>query len=171
MSATTAERERLAGAILPRALRYARKIGGNRFEEEAIDAATDAVLRALEAYEPDRGPWPAYAMGGVKLAVLRAVIDARRQQRAAYLDDQDPAARPVAYAGPAGMLPDLSDLPEAIRDAVRLYYVDRFTMAEVGMLLGVTNEAIRLRLNKAAAILGAGIDRPKRGKKAKRIRR
>lgn len=122
-----------------------------------VDAATDGVLRASRAFDPHKGTFPAFARACVELAVRHAIGKAGRRQAREGLRvelDEDTADR---QRGPEGLPLDLSDLPDPLREAVLLYFIDGLTLEEAGERLGITHEGVRKRLHEAARIVGRDI--------------
>ncbi|MDB5314059.1 MAG: hypothetical protein JWO38_8261 [Gemmataceae bacterium] len=53
------------------------------------------------------------------------------------------------------MAPELRDLPADLRDTVRFYHIDGFSLDEIALLTGVAKETARSRLRKATEALAA----------------
>ena len=67
------------------------------------------------------------------------------------------------------MTPELRDLPADLRDAVRLYLIDGYTMEEAGLLMGASTATFRDRLKAAAVELNPGVAIPRREKHRKQL--
>jgi len=156
------DRNAAATLLLPRVNyyvgRFARGSGSDRLHEVARDAAIEALCRALNSYDPARGPFGPLCMAYVKQAVGRALGRhfARRDRRPQVFDlaeHPDPPASARPTAGEIPMTADLHDLPPDLRDAVRLTLIDRYTDGDAGLLCGVDRRTIRRRVQRAAAAL------------------
>lgn len=162
-----------------RALAYAQRHSGGRPPEsvEALrDAATDAVVWATKHYDPSRttkgfAGFCAAAVGTWVARARRKIAEKRRlAPRVGSLPDDIPA-RTLPSAGEAPMTSELNDLPDELREAVRLVFVDGCTYQEAGAALGVSAKAIHSRLRRAAHMLVAdGVTAPTRRPKEKRVR-
>lgn len=143
--------------------------------EAAQDAATDAIVRAVRDWNPQRGPFKAFAMWLVAHEVKKRLK--RRAERHAEQPTVEPItaathliASPLPAAGEVPMSHELRDLPPDLRDAVRFYYTDGFDLRECGLLLGCSAETVRARLERAAVMLapdGATLPTRKKGERHK----
>jgi RNA polymerase sigma factor (sigma-70 family) len=159
--AAEVDRNALAASILPAAIAYARKKARGRSDltELLLDAATDAVIRAVDLYQPDRGGFRVYAWRGIRRGVgtaLRRWLDrlGRRPEMLSIDGGADsrsydpPDTRPT---GLAALHPDtVRMLSPGQREAVELYCVEGYTLREAGERLGITAAAVRARLIAAA---------------------
>ena len=132
---TASEQERLYTEYHGRVLGYIRARVSNR--EDAEDLCADVFEKALRAsggYDAARA-----AQGTWLYAITRnAVIDYFRKTR------------------PQDELPeDLADdtLPEELTDIIVLRYCDRLPLTEVALTLGMSYGAVKLRHQKALALL------------------
>jgi DNA-directed RNA polymerase specialized sigma24 family protein len=145
--------------ILTQAHRWA--AGQGRTEEErevAVDAATDAIVKALESFDPTRGDFGTWALLHVRPKVHQRIgrHRARFHGRPAVgqmPDEFDAEARDLPSAGRVPMTADLRDLPADLRDAVRFFYIDGFSLRDCGLLLGCSHHEVRARLAQAAGLL------------------
>lgn len=156
--------------------RYAVRRAGvvDELREVARDAATMAVFWARDHFREERAPrgFPPFAKSAVKRRVWRAI------QRHAQHHHRRPSVvslaacewdvegdGPELESRPGGVgtiaLPEaVADLPPDLRDAVRLFYIDRFTQREGALLCGCSQWLFRQRLREAARLLGTGLERP-----------
>lgn len=141
------------------AQRLARRIApGNR--ELADDAATDAVMWALSKYVPE-------SHQSFRGLALRTVIRRTKQRlRNHHRNEESHGGEPDhlgdsagEHAAPVESSPPDGSLPFEIREAltkreaqaVQLFYVGRWTLAECGRKLGGLNKMKVRRLLKSAA--------------------
>lgn len=140
-------------AALAYAEREARKYRGWEMADRFHDAATDAVLRARAAFDPTKASFPTFCRLVVAARVhrakqLAAAKAAFRPKVGPLPDDFDVAARP----DPAPV-EEFAGLPDDLRRAAELYYVDGHTLREGGEVLGITGSAFHRRLTRAAELL------------------
>lgn len=143
--------------------------------EEAIDAATDGIMRALENYDAGRGPFLAYAMSIVRLEVFNRLRrhgnKAARRPLMTQLSEEFQAGEDAQPAGEVPMSAELKDLPEDLRDAVRFYHIDGFDLRDCGLLMGCSAETVRQRLHRAAELLAPdAAEKPDRQPGERRMR-
>jgi DNA-directed RNA polymerase specialized sigma24 family protein len=160
------DRNALAGEVYDRALTYATESARGRDDlaEVLRDAATDAIMRALDRFQVGAGDWQSYAMAAVRRGVqhakrLAAKRRARRPLVAGLGDDDPPDRRTTAEGGRVPMSADLRDLPTELRDTVRFYFIDRYSLIDTGLLMGCHHEEVRIRLRRAAEMLRGGATR------------
>lgn len=166
MNATAIPEAEIAAAYAA-ALSYARTSasrGGDDLSERLIDAATDVVLWARDHYDPGRGkPFGAWCHGCVSLAVRRATHRAASyprpdRGRGRPADDaarDDPPARAEGMPTDRPTVEAFADLPDDLRFTARLTCVDGYSYEDAGLLTGVSKEAVRLRLIRAAKLVAA----------------
>lgn len=147
------------------ALRLALRITGDRSEAE--DAVQEAFLRAyrsLARFDPERpfGPWL------LKIAANRALTRAGRRRTERPLDEAAGVADPAP--GPESTLAgqeDLARVREALtrlspgeRAVLSLHYEEGLPLAGAAEILGITENAAKVRLFRARqsllALLSAG---------------
>ena len=146
---------------LDRATKYVEKRTRGEAGEVAYDAAVDAIVWASKNYRPEHGPFENYCNRLTKQFIGRALVKLRERARARPghepLPDYDLAAKSLPIAGEIPMTADLADLPDDLRDAVRFYMIDGFTMQEIGLLCGMSAATVRMRLIAAARKLNPGV--------------
>jgi len=138
----------------PRATTAARRVLGGR--EDTEDTVQEAVLSAYLSLdrlrEPGRfGPWLA------AIAVNLAKMRLRRERTAADL--------PGGLAAPADDVVEALDslrsalavLPDGEREAVVLHYVEGLSCEEIGLRIGRSAGAVRVRLHRARLRLREGL--------------
>ena len=153
---TTAEQTLLYTEYRDRVLGYIRARVPNR--EDAEDLCEDVflkVLRASESYDDRRS-----APGTWIYAITRnTVIDYFRRTRPSEELPEDLAedALPENELLQAELLDSLARalerLPEELTDVVVLHYYDRLPMTEIALRLGLSYGAVKLRHQKALAML------------------
>jgi DNA-directed RNA polymerase specialized sigma24 family protein len=151
-------------ATLEAGHRYARNRTGNRqpTTDRAIDAVTDAVWRAQQQYLPDRGAWEPWCWSFIHRAVRGALNRTNR------------ITVPLAGTETATELftPTTTILlPACLDHAIRLYFVDRYSLRDAGLLSGLTHEGFRRRLHRAAALIGRDLPTPRPGRPRNRLTR
>lgn len=151
--------------------------GQNEMADAAINAATDAVMRAVEKYQPERGEFVRFAKGAVRTFVRRGLAKHRlklaRRPQTLTIDaenDEGEKRHPEWLAttkehgpGELGLPLSVRELPRELQDTVRLYYLDGLKLREVALLTGVPYKTAWDRLREAARRLGGGM-RPRRRK-------
>jgi RNA polymerase sigma factor (sigma-70 family) len=167
-AATAAKAGRPSDAEVARVLKMAQRFANRRawkgeLGEAAQDAATDAIMWSLKNYDPSRGAtFEAFALAAVRSFVHRHIGQRSKQlatrPEVAAIHDLIPASERQCHDnGNDYLLPDgVADLPHELRDVVRFFYVDRFDLHEISLLMGTSKETARLRLKEAAKILGRG---------------
>lgn len=127
----------------------------------------------MKNYQPDHGPFENYAVKNVKLFVSRALVKFREAERRRPehepLPEYDLAAKMQPTTGAVPMSVELRDLPDELRDVVRLYQIDGYTMEDVGLLLGLSKATVRTRLIQAARELNPGFEVRPRAAGANRL--
>lgn len=166
------ERNELATSALPVAYGIADTASsgmGSELIEAARDAATEAVCRAINEYDPGSGDWLSFVRSfvyrQVRRDLRRAVIKARKRPRLGALDgEQEPIASDRPAAGGIPMDVAIRELPELLRNTVRLVYIDGYSHRDAAALLGIAPATLRKRLRQAAGILrGKGDPKPADG--------
>jgi predicted DNA-binding protein (UPF0251 family) len=135
--------------------------GRNLELSESIgDAATDAVMWAIENYDPTKagaGGFASFAASSVR-KFIRRTIYANSQKAKHYVGsiDAEGAVEPEAGA----VTPDkpilIDDLPPEIEKAVRFVFLDGFTLREAALLCGVGHVTVLRHIRKAAQLLAPG---------------
>jgi len=144
-----------------RLYRAARAILGD--DAEAEDVVQDAYVRAFHALSSFRGD-AAFSTWLTRIAVNEAI--ARRRARARLVDvtdlevpmtDRTPE-REVADAELVRLLERQIDaLPDGLREVLVLRDLEELATAEAADLLGLTEEALRVRLHRARRALAASV--------------
>ncbi len=147
--------------------------GTNERADAAKDAATDAVVWALSRYDPRLGSFEAFALSAVRRFVGRKikVLNRKAATRPAVgeLTEEMPAVNPDRFEAIA-LGVSIRELPDDLRDTVRLFYIDRYTMRDCGLLLGCALATVRKRLRRAARILDAGRPNSRYGTGTRRMK-
>ena len=136
-----------------------------RRADVADDLAQETLLRGFRALKTlsDHAKVGSWLMG----IALRAALDwLKAKERTVVpfstLGPDQPLERVLTgRAEPEGLLADerrrviseIENLPEALRQAVMLYYYDDLTYRDLAQLLGVSTATINARLTKARALL------------------
>ncbi len=153
---------------LDAAQRFAMKRASRPHElaEAARGAAVESVVWASKRYDPTRtgkfGGDKGFVGFALSVAYKWVHREVRRYQARQHVR---PAHEEISEAVPARPDPEgssciplsLLELPDDLRDAVRLFYIDRFDLRECALLLGIGRETVRARLKQAAEILGQGM--------------
>jgi RNA polymerase sigma-70 factor (ECF subfamily) len=144
----------------------------------AEDLAQEALLRGLRALptltEPEKfGPWLCGIASRTCLDWLKRAE--RRDVSLAATEGADGAARFAAQGGDAAaavaeadeidrMMREVERLPEALREAVMLYYYEDCTYQELAERLGVSAATVNARLTQARQMLRGklGVENVKR---------
>lgn len=173
---TDADVERVLKAAHQEADRRTRHMPALR--ELATDAATDGVCWALRRYSADRGSFEAFALTTVRSFIWKQVSASATKHKnrpvVVELGDElrDILAAPDRsehYTERDFVLPEnVAALPPDLRDAVRLFHIDKYDLRDIGLLMGCTMETARRRLLQAAKALGGELARPERAAGAKR---
>ena len=148
--------ERYQGMVL----RLARRYLGN--EQDAADAAQEIFLkvyRALPFFRLDRRlhPW----LYGIAVNHLRSsyrrIKPRREQNRPMSQPHPDPRSDPADQAVAAGererVHAAVMRLPNSIREAVVLYYLEELSVADVAEALGISRENVKSRLHRGRRLL------------------
>lgn len=153
----------LAGRLLPRVLAYAaRLLGGDRAEAE--DVAQEAILRLWRnASGLELGP------GGFKPWLRRVVtnlcIDRVRAARHLTVVEEVPEETEPAHQLEVLVDRDLSKrvdealraLPDRQRQALTLFHFEGLSQSEVGVTLGISDEAVESLLARGRRSLKAAL--------------
>jgi RNA polymerase sigma-70 factor (ECF subfamily) len=145
-----------------RLYRAARAILGD--DAEAEDVVQDAYVRAFHALSTFRGD-AAFSTWLTRIAVNEALARRRARNRFA---DVVPEEVPMATARtPERELADaelgrliekeIDALPDGLREALVLRDVEELPTAEAAAVLGLTEEALRVRLHRARKALAASV--------------
>ncbi|MCE9578366.1 MAG: RNA polymerase sigma factor [Deltaproteobacteria bacterium] len=143
----------------PRLYRAARAILGD--DAEAEDAVQDAYVRAFDRLAQFRGE-AAFSTWLTRIAVHEALTRRRRRARLVALDateeltmsdDPTPAQR-ASTAQLVGILErEIDALPDGLRDVLVLRDLEELDTAETAACLGLSLEAVRVRLLRARRAL------------------
>jgi RNA polymerase sigma-70 factor (ECF subfamily) len=144
-----------------RLYRAARAILGD--DAEAEDVVQDTYVRAFKALASFRGE-AALSTWLTRIAVHEAIARRRARARLAPADEEAEMAtdrtpeREVADAELARLVEKQIDLlPDGLREALVLRDVEDMPTAEAAEVLGVTEEALRVRLHRARRALAASV--------------
>lgn len=187
MGATKPTDAQVAAAFAA-ALAYAERVAGEGAHWETLDAARDGAtngimwaLRNWNAAKAGDGGFEAFASKGFRRFVGRALAHLARSLHSrpnvvslSGLEDAGREVEIVAKAVASGAIPlpeAVQELPEELRSAVRLFYVDRLTLRECGLLLGCAPDTVQERLKRAAVALAPDQPRPVRPAGEKRMLR
>lgn len=139
-----------------------RRVGSRAEAEDAVAATFHRLLESIDRLDPARGSVTGYA-----LAVARSVLsEARSTRREAFrLEDapepEDPRADTLArlVQGEAEELlrRSLAELPEATRELLALRFADGLRWAEIAVVLGESEAAVRQRSSRALRELRASL--------------
>lgn len=153
----------LAGRLVPRALRYAARLLGDRTEAE--DVAQEAMLR-LWRIAPDWRAGEAQVSTWLYRVVTNLCIDRRRAQGrrgAVALDEvaDPPDTAPGAFAAliaadrMAALSQALAALPERQRQAVVLRHIEGLSNGEIGQVMDLGVEAVESLIARGKRALAA----------------
>jgi RNA polymerase sigma-70 factor (ECF subfamily) len=141
-------------------LRYATRMLGNRADaEEAVQDALLRAYRALPRYE-DRGKARAWMLGilvnrcrtmGARLARLRRFTG--RFRREPHRTATDPHSHDTEWSQEVDRA--LLGLPEGLREAFLLKYVEELSYDEMAELTGAGVSALKMRVKRACERLRA----------------
>jgi RNA polymerase sigma-70 factor (ECF subfamily) len=156
----------LSARLLPRALRHAARVLGDR--DEAEDVAQEAMLRLWRA----AGDWdangPARPATWLHRVVANLAVDRlRRAGRSVGLDPETPDASPgaearlVASDRIAALDAALALLPERQRQAVVLRHIEGLSNPEIAEILGVGIEAVESLTARGKRALKAALEKRK----------
>lgn len=175
----TAPSEQDVAAAYRWALTHAEYEAGRSDElrEAAIDAATSGgVMWALKHFNAESGEFLPFAKKAIRVAVSRTLskLRAKLARRGPHLslnaeDENDKSFTLTDPAlsvsdtggGPLGLPLAVEELEPDLRHAVRLYYLDGYTIRELAALTGTSYRTVWERLRLAAQKLGGGM-RPRR---------
>lgn len=117
-------------------------------DADCADAIQEAIVKAFASFETLRKD--AYAKTWlVRIVINECYAIMRRQQRLVPIDDFTVAA--AEQADYSELYDVLSRLPEEIRLAVTLYYIEGYSVREVAELMNTTQSAVKNRLMRARA--------------------
>lgn len=148
--------------------------GGSEVEDELTDAATSAVLWAIERCT-NPATFENFAKSAVRRWVARQlyrIARKRRNRRSAADADEDGRVEDLRARVAKPTRPTMNDaLPDELAFTVSLYLEHGFSMYEIGLLTGVAKNTVMLRLKRAAVLLHDGpiVDRPSRRNGEKRL--
>jgi RNA polymerase sigma-70 factor (ECF subfamily) len=154
----------LADRLLPRALRHAARVLGDRAEAE--DVAQEAMMRLWRAAPDWRQDGPAVPATWLYRVVANLCVDRlRRAGRMDALDDPDRAAdgRPGVVAQMvqadrmAALDAALARLPERQRQAVVLRHIEGLTNPEIAQILDIGVEAVESLTARGKRALSAAL--------------
>ncbi|MBE7008741.1 MAG: sigma-70 family RNA polymerase sigma factor [Ruminococcaceae bacterium] len=153
---TAAEQERLYTEYHDRVLGYIRARVSNREDAEDLCAEVfEKALRASDGYDAARA-----AQGTWIYAITRnAVIDHFRaaRPRCELPEDLSDDALPEDGLLQTELLDSLAaaleELPDELTDIIVLRYYDRLPLTEIALRLGMSYGAVKLRHQKALALL------------------
>lgn len=161
-------------------LRIARATVARRgFDDETAEALNsavgDALIWAIGHYDAAAGSFQVFALAAMRRFFTHTIASLRRRDKGrpgrAELDDEFEGALECRRPDSAEAKATINDLPAELSDAVRLYFVDGYTMRECGLLLGCSPDTVRRRLHQAAHLLAPGMAAPRRETNAKHFRR
>lgn len=141
--------------------RYARR--NPTLGDEIHDAAVSALLWAREHCN-DAMTFKAFAGRAVATWISRTLW--KLKQKAARRPVTGQLTHDVARRGVAKPVRPLliEDLPEDLAFVVRLYFVDSYSLREIGLLTGTSANTADVMLKRAAALLAPGRVAPARRK-------
>ncbi|MDG4648612.1 RNA polymerase sigma factor [Roseibacterium sp. SDUM158017] len=153
----------LTGRLLPRALRHASRVLGDRAEAE--DVAQEAMLRLWRAAADWRRDGPARPATWLHRVVANLAVDRlRRSRRAVGLDADMPDETPGADASlvqadrMAALDAALATLPERQRQAVVLRHIEGMSNPEIAEVLEIGVEAVESLTARGKRALKAALD-------------
>lgn len=159
---TNEQRNAMAAEVLPKAIRYARKMARRNRElrEHLEDVATESVVRALNNYTHEVDSWEAFAMDHVTLACAR---DSERLiEKQAMISQEDSEIEAAAPETPMGGEIPLSieakDLPTHLFEAFKLHFIDGHSVLETSQMLGIGKEQLRDLHTEAAMHISGRTD-------------
>ena len=129
---------------------------------QAEDAVMDAFVRLLDRNYPIGDPASREAKSLVIQIIRSSAIDLyrkNRKERERQVLAEDPAALSPERSGElelpfsGSVEPMIRDLPEIYRDVIRLRYAKDFTVAETARALGIREETVRKRQERALRML------------------
>jgi RNA polymerase sigma-70 factor (ECF subfamily) len=143
----------------------ARTIGApSDVDDVAQDVFVEAYRKLDTLREPSRlkGWLTALALNRARSWGRRRRVEERALPRLARADESADRAGVAAEAGEerARLLAALATLPGDTQAVVRLRYLDGLQAPEIGARLGLTPEAVRMRLSRALRVLRERLDPP-----------
>ncbi|GAA1945348.1 sigma-70 family RNA polymerase sigma factor [Nocardioides panacihumi] len=158
METSRADRfDQLARACLEPLRRY---LARRTDAETAADVLGDTLLVAWRRFDdvpPEPLPW---LYGVARNCLANAERGVRRRARlAARLADQPVDVEP---AGSDDLLEALEELDDTERELLRLWAWEQLTPAEIGTAMGLTPNAVSIRLTRARQHLRELIDAPRK---------
>lgn len=136
-----------------------RAVGGSEVEDELTDAATNAVLWAIQRCT-NADTFTNFAKAAVRRWVARQAhrikLKRRNRPRAADPHHEGTVDDARARQGKPTKPTLIQELPEDLAFVVRLYMVDGYSMREIGLLVGCSPNTVDLKLKRAAALLNDG---------------
>ena len=152
--ASTATRRRSASLVRRYQVRLIRYLTGRLGnEEEAVEAAQEAVVRAYCTLKNLKKPESFYSW---LLGIAGRVAKETRREDGRYRQiaslSSEPAVEPVADSDET-LDRAVADLPEIYREVILLRYYGGLSCAEVACKLGTPVGTITMRLSRAYALL------------------
>jgi len=143
--------------------------GRIRDPEVVHDVCQDAFVKALKSWDELKDPakFPAW-LYRIAENTLRDHIRGtkRRRRRFAEVEDLDQVAAPAVSADPVGVqeeadrvLAKLDGLPRPYREPLLLRHAQDLSYAEIGRILGLTENAVQVRIFRARKMLREALDR------------
>lgn len=121
-----------------------------RSDADCADAIQEAVVKAFSGIQTLRKD--SYAKTWlVRIVINECYAIMRQQQRLVPIDDFTVAEAAAEQADYSELYDVLSRLPEEIRLAVTLYYIEGYSVREVAELLNTTQSGVKNRLMRARA--------------------
>jgi RNA polymerase sigma-70 factor (ECF subfamily) len=139
----------------PKLLAAARRIVPAQDAEDVVHTAFLSLFHKRAGFDAPVMPWLVTAV--VRIAYRHRARERRQLNVARRLARPAPAPTPAEGAAHAEELRRLRDgvdrLPDPYRDAVVLHYLEGLSTAEVGGLLGVSQDAVKKRLERGRRLL------------------
>lgn len=153
----------LSERLLPRAVRHAQRVLGDRVEAE--DLAQEAMLRLWRQAPEWRNDGPATPATWLHRAVANLAVDRlRRAGRSVGLDEPDVAdttpgmeQRLMARDRMAALDRALAQLPERQRQAVVLRHIEGLANPDIANILGIGVEAVESLTARGKRALAAAL--------------
>jgi RNA polymerase sigma factor (sigma-70 family) len=143
--------------------------------EGARDSATDAVVWAINNYDPSKGKFGFFAQSVIRRVVKLHMGRMHERRRPmplsmdASIDGEEVEtlhdcvpARENQVRGSQLLPTTINDLPDEMQAAIRFYFVDGYCVRDCAHLLGCSVETVRVRLRSAARLLAPGVKEPRR---------
>ena len=130
-------------------------------EWDAQDVIQDVFCRYLE-YDPvfhDKEHEKAWL---IKVAVNRCRDIHRFRLRHPQVDLEEVTAY-CEIPEQSEVLRSLAKLPESLKSAVYLHYIEGYKMAEIGKMLGISSNAVKKRLQRGRDILKLTLSKQEKG--------